>query len=220
MSNDRIGSRTRFDATTLPALIVQLNAAFSTLLSGATQNQGLRLDKRTAVPTAAPQDQGSPNLVLVTAAGVDSVYFWNGSAWIELGSSSGGAILSVHFVVPDTANHNISATPAALNEFGGGSRHRTKADLTNFTECNLYCRVATGGPNAEVRVQYSTDESTWNYLDGSAGPAVNVDVAGTKESDWVSLTAGAKANVFLRPVSINGDGVTDTGIGHMRVDFR
>lgn len=220
--SDRIGSRIRFDATNLEALRDQLNAAFQLLLSGSLQFNGVRIDKRTSVPTAVPQDQGSPNVVVVTNTGVDTIYFWNGATWVALGSSSGGSILSINFVAPQSGNFNINPVPAALTEWGGANRYRTKADLAGFTEANFYVKVASAGPsNSKVRVQYSTNESAWNYLDSGTGPSVTVDSAGTFESGWVTLVSGAKVDgLYLRPVSIDGDGVAAVNLGLSRIEFR
>lgn len=84
MSNSSVGSRLQFTATTLDGLRQQLNAAFTALLSGAVPIAGIRFELRTTVPNKAPESAGSPNLIMVTSAGVNTLYWWNGSSWVAL----------------------------------------------------------------------------------------------------------------------------------------
>ena len=72
-----------------------------------------------------------------------------------------------------------------------------------------------GAGSAALRVQYSSDQSAWNYLDGGTGPSVTISTTGLKVSTWVALVAGAKADVFLRVVGINGDGSADPSFGNV-----
>ncbi len=107
--------------------------------------------------------------------------------------------------------------PAALTELLGTTLGRLKADLTASAQARLEVDVAAAGAStpAALRVQYSTDQATWSYLDGSAGPSVNIDTTGLKVSSWVSLVAGAKGDVFLRIVGINGSGSASPGFSNI-----
>lgn len=115
-----------------------------------------------------------------------------------------------------------TSMPAALTEFNSQTRTRTKVDLALFTEARMVGNViAAGVAGAELRVQYSTDQSSWAYLDGSAGPALlltngSVLVVG----GWVTLAAPAKADVFLRLVGIGGNGATSPTFTNVGVQFR
>lgn len=109
-------------------------------------------------------------------------------------------------------NPSWTNQPAALTELFGTTAGRLKADLTASTQVRLLSNVQTAGAaTAALRVQYSTDQTSWNYLDGSSGPSVSINTTGLKVSAWVSLAAGAKADVFLRAVGINGDATADPG---------
>lgn len=114
------------------------------------------------------------------------------------------------------------AMPAALAEFGGLAIHRAAADLAGATQARLAANVATAGAAtpARLRVQYSTDLAAWAYLDGSAGPSVDIDSTGLKVSSWVSLAAAAAADVYLRLVGIDGDGVTSPAFGAVMLQVR
>jgi hypothetical protein len=106
--------------------------------------------------------------------------------------------------------------PAALTELFGTTIGRLKANLTASAQVRLLANVAqAGAATAALRVQYSTDQASWNSLDGSTGPAVNINTTGLKVSSWVDLVAGANADVFLRVVGINGDGTADPDFGNM-----
>lgn len=114
-----------------------------------------------------------------------------------------------------------TAQPAALTEFIGNIFYRTKADLSNANQARLTVVVRTiGRPTAEIRVQYSTDQTTWYYLDNVSGPGAVIGVAGLIVSPWVNLVAGAKADVFLRLTGINGNAILSPAFGMITVQFR
>jgi hypothetical protein len=119
-------------------------------------------------------------------------------------------------------NTTWNAMPAALTNFLGGTTPGIKVDLTNYTEARLVVRQASAGAaSAELRMQYSTDESTWAYLDGATGPSVEAATANTsKVSGWVTLEAGARADVWLRLAGINGDGVANPSFQNISLHVR
>lgn len=117
-----------------------------------------------------------------------------------------------------------TSMPAALTEHHGAVRTRAITDLSMYSQARITCAVAgvAGVAGAELRVQYSDiTQATWNYLDASAGPAcsiatVNKAAVGT----WVNLAAGAKTDVVLRVVGINGNGTASPVLGTCVVYFR
>jgi hypothetical protein len=117
------------------------------------------------------------------------------------------------------ASTTITSIPAALTEIS--TAYRTKYDLSKCGQIRLTLAVKTiGSTNSEVRIQYSTDDTNWNYLDGSTGPAVNIFTTGTKASSWATLVSGAKADVYLRAVTINGDATASPVIGNVTLQAR
>jgi hypothetical protein len=111
--------------------------------------------------------------------------------------------------------------PAALTELFGLTASRLKADLTAATQVRLVCNVVqAGSASAAIRVQYSTDQSSWTYLDGSSGPSVGVGTTGVKVSSWVSPAAGAKADVFLRAVGVSGNGTADPSFSNILLQVK
>jgi hypothetical protein len=108
-----------------------------------------------------------------------------------------------------------SLMPAALTEFGGLAIHRQRADLTGAGQARLVANVSTGGAAtpAKLRVQYSTDLAAWAYLDDASGPSVGINATGLIVSAWVTLAAAAAADVYLRLVGIDGDGIASPAFG-------
>lgn len=118
-----------------------------------------------------------------------------------------------------------TSMPAALTEYGGTNRTRVKADLTGFTQARLTVAVSTvGNSTAEVRIQYATDGDTqaaWAYLDGVDGPKANITTAANgRVSAWVNLAAGAKGDVWLRVVGINGNGTLSPVLGTITLQVK
>lgn len=126
-------------------------------------------------------------------------------------------------IFPNGGSVTATDMAAALTEMVAGSpRGRMKYDFTRAQQVRLTLMVTTvGSASAEVRAQYSTDSGgSWNYLDGGTGPSVGIaSTTGVKDSGWVDLAAGAKGDVWLRLISINGDGAADPsfGLGHIHV---
>jgi len=101
--------------------------------------------------------------------------------------------------------------PAALTEFRAVLNTRTKIDLTAATQSRVIARVGVAPvANAKIKVQYSTDESVWVDLCSVTMPAT---ANKTNVGSWTNVPAGAKADVFLRLVGIDGDGAADPTFG-------
>jgi hypothetical protein len=134
-------------------------------------------------------------------------------------------IVLQHF--PLTGNP-LSSMPAALTEYapaGSPGLVRMFADITNAARARVSVfvsdRVETA--NATIAIQFSTDGGTsWAYLDGSTGPFVLVGntqaVSQAYSGAWVTLTAAAKADVLLRAVTQNGNGVDPFRLHFLSVD--
>lgn len=72
-----------------------------------------------------------------------------------------------------------TAQPAAVTEFLGLTINRCFIDLTNFSQARLILRksIIAGFGGAQLRGQFATiDGGVYDYLDGSTGPAVDIDV--------------------------------------------
>lgn len=130
-----------------------------------------------------------------------------------------------YMVVPVIAPQSAvtwSSQPAAVTELFGAPRSRLRLDLTGRRQARLTVRtVGAGAAAAQLRAQYSTDESVWAYLDGSAGPSAPLGAANTTAAGaWVDLAAAAKADVVLRVVGIDGDGAANPSFGLVTLQVR
>lgn len=122
-------------------------------------------------------------------------------------------------LVLNTANAAAAAIPAAVQEgFGVASVFRRQlVDLSlgpSEWRCSFQVTTAASA-GAKAAVQYSLDNgSTWKYLDGVAsgsaptGGYVSMAAAVPVASAWVTIPSAAKTNVWVRPVTVDGDGVT------------
>ena len=108
-----------------------------------------------------------------------------------------------------------------MTELFGTTVGRLKADLTSAAQVRLITNVATAGAaGAAIRAQYSTDGSSWSYLDAATGPSVAVGTTGLKVSAWVNVTGAAKADVFVRAVGVSGDGAADPAFGNILLQVK
>lgn len=183
-----------------------------------------------------------------TAYTNDTKKMWDraGGAWVERGdaSNSGGGggphihdaadinsgtfaparipVAAMAFCVPLwPGTFTLTNQPLADTELPA-THYRQKVDLTGYTQFRVTGRVATVGAAAsDLRVQYSTDDSSFANLDGSGGPEIAINTLGQKDTGWVSLAAGAIGdNRWLRVMGKDGDGAADPVVRQLCIWFR
>jgi hypothetical protein len=192
----------------------------------------------TASPSYTLDVNGNARVSGLATGGLPRVVFSNNDGSLSTsGAGTNGQVLTWTstgpawsynrpFVVTIFAgNNNLTWTnmPAAVTELAGVTRYRTIVDLTNVTQARITVVVmVVGSVYSELAVQYSKDQVSWFYLDGSNGPAVGVGVfTGVVFSFWANITPDARADlVYLRIVGRNGDGVADPQFGLITVQFR
>jgi acid phosphatase family membrane protein YuiD len=112
---------------------------------------------------------------------------------------------------------SITLTNQAAADTEVVGNYRTKVDLTNATDVRLVVReVGTGAAGADLRVQYSTDESAWTNLT----PEAAINATATVVTAWTAVPVGAKGDVFLRMMVKDGDGVADPALRLVQVQVR
>jgi hypothetical protein len=122
----------------------------------------------------------------------------------------------------------VAGTPKALQQLFGNYSSYTMVDLTYLEEVRLqtnvwgkfdihkskYVEQHVGPSGSELRLQYSlTMVGPWSYFTSKAKPAVSLSTAGPRDSGWVKIPTAAKAPVYLRLATINGNGKTRIGFG-------
>jgi len=98
----------------------------------------------------------------------------------------------------------ITNIPALVDEVG--TELRIRENLLNAVSCSMSARVeqATGGAIGHLKIQYSTDESTWNDLNANK---VDLGTVGTQLTTEEAIPSGAKTTgTYIRLVTISGDG--------------
>jgi hypothetical protein len=134
-----------------------------------------------------------------------------------------GGTLTLHSA-PTVIRFNFSSAQSIAASAGDwpNSQRRTKIDMTHCTQARIVARTSSPAPaSGTFAFQYSTDDSTYAYLDASSGPAVSPTATNTTYvSSWVTLTSGAKADVFVRLVGSGGDGSTSYTMGTIELQLR
>jgi hypothetical protein len=102
----------------------------------------------------------------------------------------------------------LTNIPLALDEVG--TELRTKENLVTAVSCSVSAKVieATSAAGSVMKIQYSTDESTWNDLHANQ---INLNSAATQLTTEEAIPSGAKnSNTYLRLVTISGDGTSSS----------
>lgn len=158
---------------------------------------------------------GTWTLTLPTTAGTANQFLQtDGSGITTWATSSGGGgtpWVSLHTFGRATVT-NIPSGLTELSRATGGSYGRGTVDMTNYTSVRLAVDhiLVLCAPDGDLYLQYSTDQSTWITIGNETTEGIDCTSAlGAKTSPFITIPDGAKADVFVRVVSENGDGVDD-----------
>lgn len=117
--------------------------------------------------------------------------------------------------------------PSAANFLSASAIHRTRLDLTEFTQCRIVVTMGptAGASGAKLTVKYkaTSDTTTFASVSDIGTSEVNclIDSASTcVAGSWVDLAAGAKADVFVYVGGRDGNGTTDPTFASIHVQFR
>jgi hypothetical protein len=122
-----------------------------------------------------------------------------------------GYIVSL-FLGPSTALTNQAL---AKQPFGNSSGHAARFDATLFTQIRLSTAIFTSSASVNsprLYPEYSTDNVTWITLGAgtvASGDAITMASTGPKTTNWITLPAGALANVMFRCAMEGGDAAAD-----------
>lgn len=166
-------------------------------------------------PAAWAEITGKPATFPPDAHDHDSRYYTEAEVDALL-AGAGGGTLPTPVVVP-LIGLTLTLTNMAAADGEVANLYRTKVDLTDATECRLVVRVGVqGSANADLRVQYSTNESAWSNLT----PEAAINAVGTVVTAWAAVPAGARGDVFLRVMGKEGDGAADPQIRLVQLQVR
>ena len=149
------------------------------------------------------------------------------TGWVAVSGSGGSAHMAVTVIGAQITSQGVTYTdmPAAEQQFLANASNNTfRLDLTNFTQVRwgFYINVQ-GAAGSKLYLKYATTFSgAYSAIDGGTGTEITLDAGATihRQSSWVNLAAGAKADVFVRPYGSGGDGATDPGFSAMVMEFK
>ena len=164
----------------------------------------------------------------LTSATDGQVPVWNDTLnrW-EPGDQTGGGGSGSDVVITSETVHAAGATAFAVTNMAAAltalsANTRRKVDLTGATQFRVAVTQSVAGfAGAKLRLQYSTNNSTFNQID--AGTSGDLDVGtgtGVKVGAWTDVVAGAKQDVWLQLYSVGGDGVVDPAFTEIYIQFK
>jgi hypothetical protein len=112
-----------------------------------------------------------------------------------------------------TASLTWSNMPAADTLFNAYVGPITRFSLAGYSRARLHFAVGTiGFAGAKLMLRYSSaySQTVGSFVTmGTSEIQATVDVSGYRDSGWVDLVAGAKADVWVAVVGTLGNGVAD-----------
>lgn len=140
------------------------------------------------------------------------------------GAPGAASIATLIFHSDAGANLTMTNQANALQGLGNSNRNEAYFDGTNFTQCRVVARVVTQSASVNsprLIPQYSTDGTNFTTIGtGTGTQSATMSSAGAKKSDWITLPAGAKADVIFRIAQNGGDGTADPAIGFAALQFK
>lgn len=100
---------------------------------------------------------------------------------------------------------------------------RTKLDMTRGESFRLVARqLVAGATGANLRLQCSSDQTTWTNADTGSAGTIDIGVLGTQPrvGNWANLATACKGDVFWRLVGLSGNAVADPSFRELAAQFR
>lgn len=111
----------------------------------------------------------------------------------------------------------------------GSGVYRRRFDGSSYLEVRITAligTIGTGANNPRMYPQYTTDLTAatgWTTIGAgtiASGDAISMLSTGEKASNWITLPAGAKADVLFRVAINGGDGAGDPAMFNVLMHFR
>jgi hypothetical protein len=138
------------------------------------------------------------------------------------GTPGPASIAVLNFHADATANLTLTNQANAEQGLGNSNRNETKFDGTNFTQVRVAARIVTvGAAAARLYPQFSTDGAAFTTIgSGTGGDSASLAALGAVASGWITLPAGAKADVIFRIAQNGGNGTADPALGSVALQFK
>jgi len=189
---------------------------------GAQGIQGVKGD------TGAQGEQGPPGSdASVTKANVEAVLTGEIASHSHAGGSGVG-IICAQWHADATAAFALTNSPLAERIVLAQPTRMCKfVPLTGFTQVRMVgVQVTTSASvnSPKITLKYKTGNYSATLGDYAAIGASSVELSltgtGAKDTGWINLVSGAKADVWVTLTEKGGDGVLDPAFGHLTVWFK
>jgi hypothetical protein len=115
--------------------------------------------------------------------------------------------------VSSTANTEVASS--------GGTFSRIHADLTGMTDYRFSANTLTGLAGTTLKIQYSTDGTTWVDLTTTISTAsASLRKVPTSAGTWNTLPTAAAGEVQLRLVTSGGDNASNVVVAQVQLETR
>ena len=175
---------------------------------------------------AGPPGQGVPaggttGQVLAKATNEDYA-----TGWVAAGG--GESVTEVPWHADGSANFALTNSPLAERiVLGQPTRMCKMVPLGGKTQVRMVGVLVTQSTSAnspKVTLKYKTGDysATLGNYSAIGTSSVELSLAGTgqKDTGWINLVAGAKADVWVTLTEQGGDGALDPAFGHLQVYFK
>lgn len=110
--------------------------------------------------------------------------------------------------------------PSGTNELFSNTSCRVKMNLTSASKYRIFVNQSVVGfSNSTLALEYSTDALTWLSAETGTTGRVSTSLIGWRASEFEPLVDEAKADVYLRVIGCNGNGVASPAWRQLRLQF-
>lgn len=141
----------------------------------------------------------------------------------ETGPAGPASHMEIPVHADASANLTLSNQANSEQDLGNNVRSRKKVDLSWCTYFRVIGRLVTASAsvnNPRIYFRYSLNDSSYSAMDAS-DTILSMTGVGWKDTGWLDLVAGAKAdNVYIRICQNGGDGAADPAWGNIHWIFK
>lgn len=139
------------------------------------------------------------------------------------GATGATSIAVLMFHSDGGANCTLTNQANAEQYLANSSRNEIQFDGTNFTQVRVSSNIVTLSASVNTPRLYPQywNGSAWTTIgSGTGGEAISMASTGIKNTSWINLPSGAKADVRFRIAMNGGDATADPAIGMTCLQFK